>query len=470
VSSTLVLPPTSPPLPDRLGVRRLLGLPGFGRLLASRFAAQWGDGVFQAGLGGAVLFNPERQADPMAIALGLTVLLLPYSLVGPFAGALLDRWDRGRVLIGANMLRAALIVLVALAVWTGTAGAPLYIGALLVTGASRFVLAGLSAGLPHVVPRRHLLQANAMAATVGAAIAVLGGMCAIGLRSMVGAGDTGSGWVTVTAALGSVIAAVAMAGFRRGRLGPDSTDEPAEPFLAIARGLRDGFSAAAKTPSVASGLVALAAHRLSFGIATLVTLLLYRYSFSSNGVLLAGLAGVGQVLAAGAAGVLLAALLTPMLVARFGRGRTVRGALVAAAIVILVLGLPMMMATMLAAAFALATAGQVVKLSLDASVQGDVGDEARGRVFALYDTVFNVGYVLAVGLAAMIVPPDGRAPELLILAAVAYLVAAVLHLVIDRAQQRVPAACRTISPHPPAASRAVRPAPPAEGPEALPTG
>src|ERR687893_1800519 len=111
--------------PDRLGVRRLLGTRGFGRLLSSRFAAQWGDGVFQAGLGGAVLFNPERQADPIAVAAGLAVLLLPYSLVGPFAGALLDRWDRRRVLLVANLVRAVLTLVVAVLVATGVAGVPL---------------------------------------------------------------------------------------------------------------------------------------------------------------------------------------------------------------------------------------------------------------------------------------------------------------------------------------------------------
>ncbi|MGH3794844.1 MAG: MFS transporter [Pseudonocardiaceae bacterium] len=417
---------------ERIGVRRLLDTPGFRRLLASRFAAQWGDGVFQAGLGGAVLFNPERQADPVAIAAGLAVLLLPYSLVGPFAGALLDRWDRSRVLVLANLLRGALIILVAVAVGTGLAGAPLYIGALLVTGVSRFVLAGLSAGLPHVVPGKHLVEANALAATLGAAIAVLGGVCAIGLRGLVGPADVGSAWVTSAAVLGSVVAAVVTAGFHGGRLGPDSTDEPAEPTLAIARGLRDGLAAAARSRSVAAGLVALAAHRLSFGVATLVTLLLYRNTFTSDGLLRAGLTGVCQVLAVGAAGVLLAAVLTPLLVARFGRGRTIRGALLAAAAVIIGLGLPMIMPTMLAAAFALGTTGQVIKLSLDAAVQGDIGDDVRGRVFALYDTVFNVGYVLAVALAAAVVPADGRAPDLLVIAAAGYLVATVVHGLIDR--------------------------------------
>ena len=71
-----------------------------------RFATQWGDGLFQAALGGAVLFNPEREADPLAVAAGLAVMLIPYSVIGPFAGALLDRWDRRQVLLVASLLRA----------------------------------------------------------------------------------------------------------------------------------------------------------------------------------------------------------------------------------------------------------------------------------------------------------------------------------------------------------------------------
>lgn len=432
VTSSQTLTPAG--VTDRLGVRRLLGTPGFGRLLTSRFAAQWGDGFFQAGLGGAVLFNPEREATPMAIAAALAVLLLPYSLVGPFAGALLDRWDRRRILVMANLLRGIPILLVALAVGLGVAGTALYLGALLVTGLSRFVLAGLSAGLPHVAPPGHLVQANALAATVGSAFTVAGGVCAIGLRGLIGSGNTGSAWVTAGAVVGSLVAAVIATGFHRGQLGPDHTDVARQATRAVANGLRDGLAAAARVPSVTAGLVALVAHRLSFGIASLVALLLYRNFFASQGLLRAGLIGVGEVLAAGAAGLLLAGVLSPLLVARFGRQHTVRGALVLAGAALLVLGLPMMMSTILAAAFVLATAGQVVKLSLDATVQADVPDEARGRVFALYDTVFNLGYVLAVALGATVVPLDGRAPELILVAAAIYLLAAPLHAIIDRSR------------------------------------
>ena len=88
---------------------------------------------------------------------------------------------------------------------------------------SRFVLAGLSAALPHVVARRHLVEANVVAATAGAGVAALGGATAIGARALLGAGDAGSALTTAVAAAGSVLAAVLAAGFAARLLGPDRT-------------------------------------------------------------------------------------------------------------------------------------------------------------------------------------------------------------------------------------------------------
>ncbi|GGM66840.1 MFS transporter [Longimycelium tulufanense] len=417
---------------NKVGARRLFAGGGFRRLLASRFAAQWGDGMFQAGLGGAVLFNPERQADPIAVAIGLAVLLLPYSVIGPFAGAFLDRWDRRRVLVVANLLRGVLVVVTAAAVGAGIAGVPLYAGALLVMGVSRFVGAGLSASLPHVVDRDHLVEANAVAATLGAAVAAVGGACAIALRPVLGVDNTGSALVTGFAVLGSLVAAVAAARFARGELGPDEFDEPPQTMVAVAHGLADGGRAAARTPTVAAGFAALLTHRLAFGVSTLVGLLLMRYWFTDGAVFRAGIAGVGQAVAGGAAGMLVAAVVTPPLVSYFGRRRAIAGALVVAAAAQLGLGLLLALPTVVIATFVLAGAGQVVKLSLDAAVQQDIGDEVRGRVFALYDTLFNVAYVVAVALAAFVVPADGYAPGLLATASVVYLVGLIGYLTVER--------------------------------------
>jgi MFS family permease len=383
--------------------------------------------MFQAALGGAVLFNPERQADPLAVAAGLAVLLLPYSVIGPFAGALLDRWDRKRVLMGANLVRAVLVVVVAAVVYAGVTGPGLYLAALAVAGVSRFVLSGLSVALPHVVPRRHLVEANTLAVTVGSGMAALGGASAIGLRELLGPDDTGSALTTLGAVAGSLLAALLASRFRRGGLGPDRTDERTRTVVTVLHGFSEGARETARTPSVAASFLALATHRLAFGVTTLLTLLLFRYAFTDDGPFRAGLAGIGEAVVLAAAGLGTAALLAPWMVRRWGRPRTVRTALAVATVAQLALAAFLSMPAVLVAAFVLGTTGQVVKLCTDAAVQSEVHDEKLGRVFALYDIVFNVGYVLAVAAAALLSPPDGYAPWLLAAAAVLYVAGFAAH-------------------------------------------
>jgi MFS family permease len=443
-----VAPTGAPPTTnsERAGTRRSLreiygATAGFRRLLAMRFAGQWGDGLFQAALGGAVLFNPERAADPLAVAAGLAVMLVPYSVVGPFAGALLDRWDRRQVLLVANLLRAVLVAAVAVTVAAGIGGPLLYLGALAVAGVSRFVLSGLSAALPHVVDRTRLVAANVVATTAGAACAAAGAGTAILLRGLAGTGDAGSAVATAAALVGSLVAAGVALGVRRGLLGPDHPDEATRPphvaqprhaVVAVAHGLAVGARATAATPSVAASFLALAAHRLSFGITTLLTLLLFRHVFDDAGLIRAGFAGLGEAMVMAAAGLGLAALLTPWLTRRWGRARTTRAALVAAAVTQLALAGLLSAPAVLAAAFLLGCAGQVVKLCADAGVQSEVHDDVRGQVFALYDAVFSVCYVLAVAAAALLSPPDGWAPGLLVAAAALYLIGLLAHDAILR--------------------------------------
>lgn len=418
-----------------LGSRRFLGIPEFRRLLATRLASQWGDGLFQAGLAGAVLFNPERQADPAAIAAGFAVLLLPYSLVGPFTGALLDRWDRKKVILVANVTRAAFVLLTALAVGAGLSGLPLYVSALVVMGIGRFVGSGLSASLPHVVDEDHLVEANALATTAGAITSVFGAACAIGFRAILGAGDGGSAWSTSIAVVGMLTSAFIASRFKAGVLGPDEVDEPPNAFKAVARGLVDGAKATWHTPSVTAGLAALLAHRAAFGISLMVTLLLMRYSLEDVGFLKAGIGGLGEVAVAGGAGILLAGILTDRIVDRFGTRTTIVGALLLTAAAQVGLGLPMTLVTILCAGFVIIFAGQVVKLCVDTAVQHDVGDEVRGRVFALYDTLFNVTQVTAVSITATVIPLDGRSPGLILTAASLYLVGLAGYLVLSRKRQ-----------------------------------
>ncbi|MGI8417724.1 MAG: hypothetical protein ACR2P2_16280, partial [Nakamurella sp.] len=112
--------------PSVRGPKALLSVRGLRLLVTARLLGALGDGVFQASLAGAVLFSPERSTSAAAIAGGFAVLLLPYSVLGPFAGALLDRWSRRQVLVWANVARSGLVLLVAVAIATQAPEAVLF--------------------------------------------------------------------------------------------------------------------------------------------------------------------------------------------------------------------------------------------------------------------------------------------------------------------------------------------------------
>ncbi|AZG47001.1 MFS transporter [Gordonia insulae] len=395
--------------------------PGLGRLLAVRLTSQITDGVFQAALFGAILFNPERHADPLAIAGGLAVLLLPYSVIGPFAGALLDHWDRRNVLMYANVIRGALIALVALCIATGTTDTVVLIGALAVTGASRFVASGLSASLPHVAHRDVIVATNALFTTLGAGMLAVGAGIAAMLRALFGPDNSGSALTTLGGVAIALVAATVAHGFGRLQLGPDEPDDPGRSaFHAVTVGLLHGARAVGHSRTVSAALSAIGAHRLVFGMNTLMLLVLSKHAGLGD-----GLAGVTVVAGFTAGGAFLAAVVTPYSVERFGRRITLVTALLVGAVAELSL-LTFNAVVFCIGAFVLGLIGQVAKLCGDVAMQVDIGDAVRGQVFSVQDAVFNIAYVGAVALAAFAIPENGRSIALVVLGTVVYLIGAVV--------------------------------------------
>ncbi|WP_040785101.1 MFS transporter [Nocardia pneumoniae] len=405
--------------------------PGVSRLALVRFAGQFGDGMFQAALSGAILFNPERETDPLAIAAGFAVLLLPYSLIGPYAGALLDRWDRRIVLLVANVLRAVLIALVSAGLLAGIGETPLLLLALAVVGVSRFVLAGVSAALPRVLAQSWLVPMNSVFATVASGCAGLGAAAAVGMIGLIGAGDFASAITVAVSGAGSVVGAVLAAGFRHRVLGPASDAAARENTVhAIATGLRTGATAVWESVHVTTAMLGIGTHRIVFGVNTLIMVLVLRQAPVDGSGLSGGLVGFGVAIAATAAGMLVAAVVAPLLIPRLGRPRTVVAGLITAMLVQVTLVTPIAFADsggtqrahelLLVGAFLLGLAGQTIKLTGDATMQIDIDDARRGEVFALQDTVFNITFVLAIAAAALVIPDDGRSLPVILAGATVY--------------------------------------------------
>jgi MFS family permease len=427
------VPTASQAQPDTRPVwRQLARRRDYRSLLAVRLAGQFADGVFQASLAGAILFNPERAAHAADIASGFAVLLLPYSVIGPFAGVLLDRWSRQRVLLGANLLRALLVCGVAGEIGAGLHGEWFYLSALVVVSVNRFVLSALSAGQPHVVPLEQLVSANAISTTAGALATAAGGGTAICIRALAGRGNLGYASIALGAAACYLLAGLAALRFGPDQLGPDEqTKANRESIRHVLHGMLAGARHIGRRPAVRRAFIVIGVHRFFYGVMVICTLLLYRNYFTDSGVLRAGLTGIGQLVLATAVGGGLAALISPAAARRWGYVRWSAGLLMLSAVVELTLGVPFRLATFLPAAALLGLGAQGVKICVDTITAQQVDDEFRGRVFSIYDMVFNLVFVAAALLTALLLPENGRSTAALIVIGISYFLTGLGYLLTD---------------------------------------
>ena len=393
-------------------VRAVLARRGFRRLLAVRLTSQLGDGVFQAGLASSVLFNPERAANAVGVAVGFAVLLVPYSILGPFVGVVLDRWSRRQVLFVANTLRAALVLPSTWLLWYGDVGVLFVALALGIIALNRFFLAGLSASQPHVVDEPRLVTANSFANTAGT-ICYSSGVAAAGLVvSLTGTGFHPYSVVAATAAVWYALSALStLVSFRVDELGPDAAERMRGSVLGAvtdtARGMVAGLVHLRDLPAAWSVIVVHAVLRGLYGVLAMLTLLLYRNFYNIDDPA-ASMAGLLPVVAAIGMGAFLAAVITPPISRRIGGSRWVVLLLASLAVLLPVLGAPFepVLTIVAGGAFSLATAG--VKIITDTTLQVHCEDDYRGRVFSLNDTALNMCFVVGLFLAALMLPADGH--------------------------------------------------------------
>lgn len=416
-------------------LRAVLRHRDFRRLFATRLTSQAADGAFQAALASVFFFSPEKQTSAGSVAAAFAVLLLPYSLVGPFAGVLLDRWRRRQVLVVANLLRAAMVLGVAALTFARVDGIGLYAAVLACLSVNRFFLSGLSAALPHVVTRDELVMANSVSTTTGTLVAISGGGLGFGLKRLLGEGATADGQVIVLAALTYALAAGLAARMDRDLLGPDLATEPAatrEAVRHVARGLVDGARHVWSHRPAGHALAAIGGHRFFYGVSTISGILLFRSYFNDSTDVDAGLAGLAGAFAASGAGFLLAAVITPE-VTRVVRKQTwivvcFGFAAVTEAVYVVVLSEWLL----LAGAFVIGVAAQGSKICVDTIVQESVDDAYRGRVFSFYDVIFNIAFVSAAAFGAMALPPDGNSPAVFGVIAAGYAATATAYAVVER--------------------------------------
>ena len=201
-------------------LRTVLAEGNFRRLFATRLVSQAGDGIITAGVGTYVFFNATTFPSPGAAAIAFTVLYVPYSLIGPFAGVFIDRWSRRQILVLSALIRSVFVAATAAIMASGDRGVPLYVAVLLVLGVNRFFLASLSAALPHVVAEDKLVMANSVSPTAGGIAGAIGGIIALGLNAATGDTERGAAITLLVAGGCYMLAGLVAATMRRDLLGP----------------------------------------------------------------------------------------------------------------------------------------------------------------------------------------------------------------------------------------------------------
>ena len=406
--------------------RAVLASRDFRRLLAARVTSQIADGLFLSAVLLTVVFLPEQQSTVRGFALATALFLLPFSLLGPFAGVFIDRWRRRRILVSVPLVRAGASLLIL----PGAAALALvYVGTLVTFSAARLYQATSTAVIPRVLgtageaepippqasparpePRAGggslLFAANTVAAIVGSA-ALFGGMFA-------------GGQLAVRAGVPAVIALACAAWSASALLGASlSSSLPPEgpapiplggKLTALSVELSDGFHRIRTTPAALAPILAVAVGQFLQMVVIVVSLVVVKEGLKG------GLVTFSWLVAAGGAGVFFG-FLTVGAVGRRVPGPPLIGvafALSALSLVpaILALGAD----TLSIGAVLLGVSYAWTRVPADTLAQRAVPDRYRGRVFTVMDLGFNAARVLGALVSIPVVPRLGPQATLMVVA------------------------------------------------------
>ena len=390
-------------------LKDLATVPAFRALLGVRLVSQTGDGMVQAGLATLFFFRPQNMTDAAGVAAALVVMLLPFSVVGPFTGPFIDRWRRRQTLLVGNLVRAGLIGATALCLSTVGIGPPVYALVLIALGVNRFLLSVLSAGLPQIIDHERLLVANSIVPTLGGAASAMGAVLGILMRLTLpeGAQDTAS---LVAAVALYTLAAGVVTRLGRDELGPERGDRGTGLAPALAA-TADDLAAAVRylirrgTPGLA--LITMALHRFVYGMELITLILAARNLLAAPENADVGLALFGTLMGAMVAGHGLAVVLTPLAHERVTPPTWVVMCLIGGTVGQIVLVVTHLVTAMTAGLFVFGVGVQGAKIAVDTIVQADTADAFRGRAFSIYDVLFNSAECLAAGVSVFVLPDVG---------------------------------------------------------------
>jgi len=351
--------------------------PSFRRLFVAHATSRAGDAFNTVAL---VVLVFQLTGSGLGVATTVVFEVVPIIVLGPLAGLLADRFPRRRLMIAADLARAALVgVLVASHSWVGLAfgvAFGLSVGSIVFNTAS-------SSLIPDVVSEEQIVEANTalwtVAVTAQIVLAPLAGL----IIAWAGVGPA-----FAVNAVSFVISAAMLSRVDAGR----------RPAAIVGRGwsgVREGIDTVRSSPLLARLAVVQVLASLSAGATSGLLVLL------ASERLHVGPSGFGVLVAAIGVG----AAVGPLVLRRWVRASdkrwlfgpyAVRGGV---DLTLAVISQPV------AAAGALAVYGvgtSTGMIAYQSTLQTAVPAEVRGRAFALYDVLWNAGRLVSLALGGFL--------------------------------------------------------------------
>lgn len=153
------------------GFRKLFNNRNFLLLWMGQIISQLGDRLSQMALIGLVY---GRDGTSVQFAKILSFTIIPVFLIGPLAGAFVDKWDRRKTMYVCDLIRALLVLMIPLFLFYKQTFIWIYLIIFVAFSIGRFFVPAKLAIIPELVKPEDLLIANSMINTTGMIAAVLG--------------------------------------------------------------------------------------------------------------------------------------------------------------------------------------------------------------------------------------------------------------------------------------------------------
>jgi hypothetical protein len=358
----------------------------------------------------AVVIEHARTPDNPAAELSWipVVSFLPTILFGPWIGALVDSWNRKRVLVISDASRGVIALLFLVVVPSGgLAGAFGLVFALYV--ANTFFLPARSAVLPDLVPEDRLVEANSLV-TLSGVIATIAGSLVGGVTIARFGWRAGFALDALTYFLSALALTRVRTPARAARAGSAGSDAvgsaeahgaaragaAAKAYRTLLADVRDGARIALGSRRALGAIAATGLLWVAGGVLHVAAPIL----LARRGVGI--VAGVGTILAATATGMVAGSLL---LAAR-GRGRSPWGrvawGLAGAGAALALFARSRHPAADLALGFSAGAFTALLLVTTEAALQETIAPEARARVFALRDFAARILVLASAGAAGVL--------------------------------------------------------------------